>query len=76
MSNIRKTDVKNHMSPRFRWRIYLCEPEGQSDATGFPYEITAGADPNENHSIENPLHLSSTNAQKPIAIETSQSVQD
>jgi len=35
MSNIRQSDVKNHLSPRFRTKIHLCEPASQPDATGF-----------------------------------------
>jgi len=35
MSLIRQSDVKNHLSPRFRTKIHLCEPESQPDATGF-----------------------------------------
>jgi len=34
MSLIEKNDVKNHLSPRFRTKIHLCEPESQPDATG------------------------------------------
>lgn len=40
MSNIRQSDVKNHLSLRFRTKIHLCEPVSQPDATGF-----SGADP-------------------------------
>lgn len=40
MSNIRQSDVKNHLSPRFRTKIHLCEPVSQPDATGF-----SGAEP-------------------------------
>ena len=35
MSLIRQSDVKNHLSPRYRTKIHLCEPESQPDATGF-----------------------------------------
>jgi hypothetical protein len=35
ISNIRQSDVKNHLSPRFRTKIHLCEPASQPDATGF-----------------------------------------
>jgi hypothetical protein len=34
MSNIRQSDVKNHLSPRFRTKIHLCAPASQPDATG------------------------------------------
>jgi hypothetical protein len=40
MSNIRQSDVKNHLSPRFRAKIHLCDPVSQPDATGF-----SGAEP-------------------------------
>ena len=35
MSLIKRSDVKNHLSPRFRTKIHLCQPESQPDATGF-----------------------------------------
>lgn len=35
VSIIRKSDVKNHLSPRHRTQIHLCPPESQPDATGF-----------------------------------------
>jgi len=35
MSLVRQSDVKNHLSPRFRAKIHLCQPESQPDATGF-----------------------------------------
>jgi hypothetical protein len=35
MSNFRQSDVKNHLSPRFRTKIHLSQPESQPDATGF-----------------------------------------
>jgi hypothetical protein len=35
MSQIRQSDVKNHLSPRFRTKIHLCDPVSQPDATGF-----------------------------------------
>jgi hypothetical protein len=35
MSNIRQSDVKNHLSARVRTKIHLCEPMSQPDATGF-----------------------------------------
>jgi hypothetical protein len=31
----KQSDVKNHLSPRFRTQIHLCEPVSQPDATGF-----------------------------------------
>ena len=35
MSLVRQSDVKNHLSPRFRAKIHLRQPESQPDATGF-----------------------------------------
>jgi hypothetical protein len=35
MSNVKKSDVKNHLSPRFRTQIHLCPPESAPDATGY-----------------------------------------
>jgi hypothetical protein len=38
VSLIKKSDVKNHLSPRYRTQIHLCEPESEPDATGFSAE--------------------------------------
>lgn len=35
MSLIKKSDVKNHLSSRYRTQIHLCQPESQPDATAF-----------------------------------------
>jgi hypothetical protein len=35
MSQIRQSDVKNHLSPRFRTKIHLCDPVSQPDTTGY-----------------------------------------
>jgi hypothetical protein len=35
VSLIKKSDVKNHLSSRYRTKIHLCEPASQPDATGF-----------------------------------------
>jgi hypothetical protein len=35
MSILKKGDVKNHLSPRFRTQIHLCPPESAPDATGY-----------------------------------------
>jgi hypothetical protein len=40
MSLVKKSDVKNHLSPRFRTKIHSSRPETQPDATGF-----SGAEP-------------------------------
>lgn len=34
MSLIKKSDVKNHLSPRHRTKIHLCEPEMPSGTIG------------------------------------------
>lgn len=33
MSFLRKSDVNNHLSPRFRTELYLCPPKSQTNAT-------------------------------------------
>lgn len=35
MSDIKRSDVKNHTRPSFLTKIHLCQPESQPDATGF-----------------------------------------
>jgi hypothetical protein len=35
MSLIKKSDVKNHLSPQFRTKINPCEPVSQPDTTGY-----------------------------------------
>lgn len=35
MSVVKKSDVKNHLSPRYRTQIHLCQPESAPDATDF-----------------------------------------
>ncbi len=67
MSNIKQSDVKNHLSPRFNPKIHLCPPESEPDATGFSQEEPAGAEANGNDSTENPLNLPSTSGREPIA---------
>ena len=34
MSLIKQSDVKNHLSPQFRTKIHLCQPESPPAATG------------------------------------------
>jgi hypothetical protein len=67
MSNIEKSDVKNHLSPRFRTQIHLCPPQSQPDATGFSNEEMTGAEPKASNSTKDLLNRSSTNGRKPIA---------
>jgi hypothetical protein len=47
MSLTKRSDVKNHLSPRFRTKIHLCEPVSQPDATGYsvPEPDTIKANP-------------------------------
>jgi hypothetical protein len=46
MSQIRQSDGKNHLPPRFHTKIHLCDPVSQPDATGYsmsePDAIKAG----------------------------------
>ena len=35
MSQVRKSDAKNHLPPRFHTKIHLCDPLSQPDATGY-----------------------------------------
>lgn len=35
MSIVKKSDVKNHLSLRYRTQIHLCRPDSQPDATGY-----------------------------------------
>jgi hypothetical protein len=42
MSLIKKSDVKNHLSPRYRTKILLCRPLSQPDATGYSVAEPAG----------------------------------
>ena len=44
MSLTKKTDVKNHLSARHRTEIHLL-PAIQADATGFPHDEVAEAEP-------------------------------
>ena len=73
MSLIKKTDVKNHLSPRHRTEIHL-EPAIQADSTGFPYEEASG--PSENNSNESPLSPSPSGGWKAAAIVPPKSVRD
>jgi len=44
MSLVKKSDVKNHLSPHHQKGIHLNRPPSQPDATGFSVEETAGTD--------------------------------
>jgi hypothetical protein len=60
MSNIKKSDVKNHLSPRFSFTIHLHQPNSQPDVGGSSPERPGNSSPTKNESIESPLNLSST----------------
>lgn len=75
MSIIKKTDVKNHLSARHRTEIHL-QPAIQADATSFPHEEPACADPGENNSREDSVGPSTAWARKPIEIVPPRSTQD
>jgi|HubBroStandDraft_1064217.scaffolds.fasta_scaffold77630_3 hypothetical protein len=73
MSLIRKTD--NSLSARHRTEIHLV-PESGADATGFPHEEPAGAEPEANHSMENARDLSSISGCKPATVAPPKSARD
>ena len=73
MSLIKKSDVKNHLSPRHRTEIHL-QPAIQADSTGFPYEELAG--PCGNDSTEDPLGLSGSGGRSAAPIVPPKSVLD
>ena len=72
MSNIRKSDVKNHLSPQFRTKIDLCQP----DATGFSNQEPTDAEAYANDLMMDPLNVTPTGERKPIAAVSPKSVQD
>jgi hypothetical protein len=47
MSQIRQSDAKDHLPPRFHTKIHLCDPVSQPDATGYsvPEPDAIKADP-------------------------------
>lgn len=45
MSLTKQSDVKNHLSSRYRTRIHLATPTSQPDATGFSEEQSERTDP-------------------------------
>ena len=60
MSNIRKSDVKNHLSPRFRPKIHLCQPNSEPNGCGSSQEKPVNSGPTKNELKDSPLNLSST----------------
>jgi hypothetical protein len=61
VSLIKKSDVKNHLSPRHRTEIHLCPPESQPDATGFSVEESGAVQTDASDSAKDLVaeHLSS-----------------
>jgi hypothetical protein len=64
VSLIKKSDVKNHLSPRHRTEIHLCPPESQPDATGFSAAESGAEQPDASDSAKDPVagHSSSGSA--------------
>jgi hypothetical protein len=69
----RTTDIP--LSARHRTEIHLVG-ESEADATGFPYDAPAGADPEANDSMENPPDPSPAGGRKSSAMAAPKSVQD
>jgi len=44
MSIINRTDVKGHLRSPFLSKIHLCEPQSESDATGFSESVPDAMD--------------------------------
>ena len=55
MSLIKKSDVKNHLSSRYRRGIHLAPRASQPDATGFSGKQSGRADPVTGDVTEQPL---------------------
>lgn len=55
--------VKNHLSPRFRHKIHICQPNSEAEGAGSSQEEPANSVPTKNESMESPLNLSSTSGQ-------------
>jgi hypothetical protein len=66
MSNIRKSDVKNHLSPRFSKKIFLSQSDISPDATAPPHKEPLGAGTEATDSTESALNLSSASGPKPV----------
>jgi hypothetical protein len=49
MSLVKRSDVKNHLSPHHQKGIHLDRPLSQPDATGFSVEEAAHTDVEEQH---------------------------
>lgn len=60
MSNIRKSDVKNLLSPRFCPKIHLRAPNSEPNGGSSSPEEPVNSGPTKNESMEIQLNLSST----------------
>jgi hypothetical protein len=67
MSNIRKSDVKNHLSPRFRKKIFLSRSDPPDATTSTYKEQPVGAESKANDSMESALNLFPVSGRKPVA---------
>jgi hypothetical protein len=72
MSNIRKTDVKNHLSPRFRNKVFVSQSDVPAGATA----SAAGTESKANDSTKSALNLSAASGQKPVAGKAPKVVKD
>jgi hypothetical protein len=70
MSLIKKSDVKNHLSNRYRNRngIHLQPPVSQPDATGFSGEQPERADSSANNTVEDPRNGLSASGQENLPV--------
>lgn len=75
MSNIRKSDVKDHLSPRFRKKVFVSQFEILPDATPSHRE-PAGAQSTAYDSMESALNLSPDYGRKPRASITPEIIND
>lgn len=86
MSLVKKSDVKNHLSPRNRNGIHLYQPESLSDATGFAGEGSESADPQMKDltkeldqpalaQVDSPSSLTASDSSHVVAPVTSKSAQ-
>ncbi len=55
MSFLKKSDVKNHLSPCNHKGIHLYRPVSQPDVTGFPGEASGRPDLDPGHMVEESL---------------------
>jgi len=58
MSLVKKSDVKNHLSPRYHKDIHLCRPDIQQESTDFVVEDSGRAEMTIDQRIENALNQS------------------